>query len=1047
MKLSGTLLVLLAMLHFLEAETPRTTARVNAVVWQSAVEEKDDPVTLTDRKEALRKLQESIRRSLGEGQTLEAARILNRVGSLHLLLNDPHAAIASHLQALSLLRQSNSTEVDIDNLNGLAAAYLHLEKSDLAEATLKKAITLSRQSGYILGQARALLILSDCQNHSNHAIALLTAQRALELWQRVGDTAGLARTYSQIGTCYFAQNLLTEAAQGFEQALEHWQELNNAAGQAEALIKLGYIEYRKGEWQGSINYYTRAQGMLDEIAEPEKMGQIASGMAAAFNESGLPENGLRQYQRALDYYRQTQQPQAINYALWGLGRTYYLLGDFPSALSYLQQSLDGVDQNTLLAAPALQYLGRINIALGEYDAGLKNLRSALNIYAKAVNPKEAAQVNALLGQIYDRKGNLGRARHYYEKALKSFAKLGDRVNQAAVYYALGQLQLKSKNYDAAISYLRQSIDVTENILSVSTSSDLTAAFSATVHERYESYIECLMKQHEAQPTQGFAVRAFETSEFARARSLSELLRAVQTKLAPGLDPQLAEQEKSLRQSLRMKGNDKVALLGTKYSREDLVKLESDVTRLEGQYRQVAETIRERYPSYDQISRPSSWGLRQIQELILADDETVLLEYSLGADSSYVWAVTRNGITSNTLPGEKVINEAAQQVYALLATSPTIDTENKLAQASELLSQMVLAPVASSLNKRRLIIVADGALNYIPFQLLPAPADDGEALISRYEVINTPSASILGQLRRENARHRAPAKVLAAFGDPVFASNYARRNNSKTNGALVAMETNEIEPWHGAWRDIEVSGDSFDAAAIQPLFYTSVELVNLREVAGADTLIATGFDASRESLETTDLSKYAILHFATHGILDPKRPEHSGLFLSMVSRDGHPQNGFITMQDIYRLHSPVELVVLSACRTGLGKDVRGEGLIGLTRGFMYAGASSVVASLWKVDDESTAELMRRFYANMLQNNMTPAAALRAAQNSIRREPQWHSPYYWAAFTLQGEYLQVIKAPPPIGTSQLSRRMLVGGVLMALLAGIGYWYCRYRKAARP
>lgn len=1045
MKLSGTLLLLLALLHFFEAETPRTTARVNALVSQSTLEEKDNPVTLTDRKEALRRLQESVRRSLGEGQTLEAARILNRVGSLHLLLNDPHAAIASHLQALSLLRLSNSTEVAIDNLNGLAAAYLHLEENDLAEEALEKAITLSRQSEYTLGQARGLLILSDIQNHSNHAVALLTAQRALELWQRLGDTAGLARTYSQIGTCYFAQNLLTEAAQGFEQALERWQQLNNAAGQAEALIKLGYIEYRKGEWQGSINYYTRAQGMLDEIAEPEMMGQIASGMAAAFNEVGLPENGLRQYQRALDYYRQTQQPQAINYALWGLGRTYYLLGDLANALSYLQQSLDGVDQNTLLAAPSIQYLGRINIALGEYDAGLKNLRSALNIYTKAVNPKEAAQVNALLGQIYDRKGNLERARHYYEKALESFATKGDRVNQGAVYYALGQLQLKSKNYDAAIHYLQQSIDVTENILAVSTSSDLTAAFSATVHERYEGYIECLMKKHEAEPTQGFAVRAFETSELARARSLSELLRAVQTNLAPGLDSQLAEQEKSLRQSLRMKWNDKVALLGTKYSREDLVKLESEVTRLEGQYRQVAETIRKRYPSYDQLSRPSSWGLLQIQELILADDETVLLEYSLGADSSYVWAVTRNGITSHTLPGEKVINEAAQQVYALLATSPTVDTENKLAQASELLSQMVLAPVASSLNKRRLIIVADGALNYIPFQLLPTPAVDREPLISRYEVINTPSASILGQLRRENAKHQAPAKVLAAFGDPIFASNYAHRGNPKTND-LVAMETNDIEPWRGAWRDIELSGDSFDPSAIQPLFYTRVELANLREVAGADTLVATGFDASREILESTDLSKYAILHFATHGILDPKRPEYSGLFLSMVDRDGHPRNGFMTMQDVYRLHAPVELVVLSACRTGLGKDVRGEGLIGLTRGFMYAGASSVVASLWKVDDESTAELMRRFYANMLQNTMTPAAALRAAQNSIRSEPQWHSPYYWAAFTLQGEYQQVIKAPP-IGTSQLSRRMLVGGVLMALLAGIGYWYRRYRKAARP
>ena len=152
-------------------------------------------------------------------------------------------------------------------------------------------------------------------------------------------------------------------------------------------------------------------------------------------------------------------------------------------------------------------------------------------------------------------------------------------------------------------------------------------------------------------------------------------------------------------------------------------------------------------------------------------------------------------------------------------------------------------------------------------------------------------------------------------------------------------------------------------------------------------MATGFEATNEKLQSTDLTKYAILHFATHGILNPNHPENSGLILSTVKPNGQPQEGFVGLQDIYRLRAPVDLVVLSACRTGLGKDVRGEGLIGLTRGFMYAGASSVVASLWKVDDEATAELMKRFYANMLQGGMTPAAALRAAQNSIRQQPQW------------------------------------------------------------
>jgi CHAT domain-containing protein len=208
-------------------------------------------------------------------------------------------------------------------------------------------------------------------------------------------------------------------------------------------------------------------------------------------------------------------------------------------------------------------------------------------------------------------------------------------------------------------------------------------------------------------------------------------------------------------------------------------------------------------------------------------------------------------------------------------------------------------------------------------------------------------------------------------------------------------------------------------------------------------VATSFDASREKLESTDLTKYAILHFATHGILDPKRPENSGIFLSMVNREGQPQNGFVGLQDIYGLHAPVDLVVLSACRTGLGKDVRGEGLIGLTRGFMYAGASSVVASLWKVDDEATSELMKRFYSNMLQRGMTPAAALRAAQNSIRQEPQWSSPYFWAAFTLQGDYQKAIKATSTAAES--TRQLIIIGVVLLILLPWLYRSHRRMRAA--
>jgi CHAT domain-containing protein len=576
---------------------------------------------------------------------------------------------------------------------------------------------------------------------------------------------------------------------------------------------------------------------------------------------------------------------------------------------------------------------------------------------------------------------------------------------------------------------------------------LTAAFSATVYERYEKYIECLMSSPARSADDSQTVRAFETSELARARSLAELLQSTGTNLASGLDPQLAEQERSLRQSLQVKADSKVALLSRKeYPKEELAALETQVAQLEAQYKQVGESIRARYPAYEQMTHPAAWDLRRIQETVIADDQTLLLEYSLGADKSYVWAVTRRGLKSYELASQAQIVEAAQRAYKLLSAKPVEGATDEVTPALQELSRLILAPVAAELSRPRIIVVADRALNYIPFQLLPAPSPASEPLVSNYEVINAPSATILGELRQEAAQRGRAAKTLAAFGDPVFASNYAEVTGSTDSAQLASVQKSESEQWHQALRDIELNGDSFDPSVIKPLFFARQELANLRQIIAAkDALVASEFEATRERVLSTDLTQYSILHFATHGLLDPKRPERSGLVLSTVNREGRAQNGFVGLQDIYGLRAPVRLVVLSACQTGLGKDVRGEGLLGLTRGFMYAGASSVVASLWKVDDEATAALMKEFYSNLLDKGMTPAQALRAAQLSIRQKPEWRAPFYWAGFTLQGEYRQVIKPAPGFLSPLFNPTIILGGALLVLLAFVPLWYRRRKSRA--
>jgi CHAT domain-containing protein len=203
----------------------------------------------------------------------------------------------------------------------------------------------------------------------------------------------------------------------------------------------------------------------------------------------------------------------------------------------------------------------------------------------------------------------------------------------------------------------------------------------------------------------------------------------------------------------------------------------------------------------------------------------------------------------------------------------------------------------------------------------------------------------------------------------------------------------------ALRDVGLNADG----TLRRLLFSRTEAADIsRLVPPKESLKALDFKASRATAMSGELSKYQYVHFATHGVLSLAHPELSGIALSMVDEKGQKQDGYLRLYEIYNLDLPAELVVLSACETGVGKQIRGEGLIALTRGFMYAGAKRVVASLWKVDDSATAALMAQFYKEMFVSGRTPAAALKEAQKTISQQPRWRSPYYWAGFVLQGEW---------------------------------------------
>jgi CHAT domain-containing protein len=312
--------------------------------------------------------------------------------------------------------------------------------------------------------------------------------------------------------------------------------------------------------------------------------------------------------------------------------------------------------------------------------------------------------------------------------------------------------------------------------------------------------------------------------------------------------------------------------------------------------------------------------------------------------------------------------------------------------------MLLGEVASSLGNKRILVVADGALQYLPFAALPDPDGWQQPLVVNHEVVSLPSASTLAVLRRENLARKPVEKTLAILADPVFSLDDSRFSRVPDKPAAAVARDAE-QPLDRSLTDVGLAGPRLSRLP-----------GTRREAAGIVSLVPEGdrkqaldFDASRATLMSPDLAQYRIVHLATHGLLNSVHPELSGLVFSLFDRTRTPQDGFLRLNEIYNLKLGADLVVLSACQTGLGKEIRGEGLVGLTRGFMYAGAPRVMASLWKVDDRATAELMKNFYTEMLgKEALRPAAALRAAQIQMRKTKGFEDPYYWAAFTLQGEW---------------------------------------------
>jgi CHAT domain-containing protein len=641
-----------------------------------------------------------------------------------------------------------------------------------------------------------------------------------------------------------------------------------------------------------------------------------------------------------------------------------------------------------------------------------------------------------------------KALNYYQQALQLSRAVEDREIEASTLHKIALVERNRGELVKARADIEAALVIVEGLRTKIAGQELRASYFATTQQYFEFYIDLLMRLQRLYPNRRYGAMALEVSERARARSLLDVLTEARANIRQGVDPVLLDQEHALEQKLNVAAERQTRLLSEERNEKHAGSLRNQTESLLTQYQELEARIRASSPHYAALTQRAQVSLEEIQQQVL-DPETLLLEYALGDERSFLFAVTSSFIKSFELPPRTEIETVARRAYNLLTARnqrikfETADeqrlrigkADTQYWQSAIVLSRMLLKPVAALLRRKRLLIVADGALNYTPFAALPDPdslnaasgslkstrnnqrqgsrvqaPDFGLPLVVNHEIVSLPSASTLAILRRELRARKPAAKTLAVLADPVFEKDDERVKATKTPQERDDREQKSTEV-QGTADAEESSTPAYDTQAvgagevnrIERLRFTRQEANDiLALVSEADSMKALDFAANRAAAISPDLAQYRYVHFATHGMLNSAHPELSALMLSLVNEQGVEQDGFLWAHEVYNLRLPAEMVVLSGCRTGLGKEIKGEGLVGLTRGFMYAGSARVLVSLWDIADEASSALMVRVYKEILgQQRLRPAAALRAAQISIWNEKRWQAPYYWAAFVLQGE----------------------------------------------
>lgn len=792
--------------------------------------------------------------------------------------------------------------------------------------------------------------------------------RALDMYKNIGDERGESEVLGHIAVLYFDQADFQAAMTWYQEALLKREKVDDKQLTGNTLNSLGSIYLVSfNDYPQAIYYYDKAGKLREEIGDIQGLRTTLTYKANAYLRQADQLKIAGKYAEALSSLEKSAEIQLqlnsrVNYAevLSNMGFVYSRLGDYPIAVEKLTVAEKIMKEENDLEGLAGVYnnLGVVLQEAGREEKALEYFNNALQIYEEKGDMSQVLPMLNNIGIAYFNMRDFNKAEEYHKRGLRLSIDLNEKnieedflLNLANDQTLLGKLDEAKANYLAGYE-IAKSLDNPELIWKITAglaeNYELRGEFDKAI-ELNDTALAILEGMRETMGREEFKANFMARERYA-FEDIVNMLRI------------LHENDKT-------KGND---VLAFRYAEQSKSRSLLDL---------LSESDNPPDPAYAGLASAHPVSLEEAQALC-GDKNTIILEYMVGDSSSCLWVITGTDHQLYEIPSRQELKEKIETIRFALQ-NPEQATSEFLTRTGYQLYQELIQPAEPLLtNKSNLVIIPDGVLNYLPFEVLLTgnTANNQEIsyadlpyLVKKYSISYGQSASVLTYLLSEYAvdqEIKPKSRKLLAFGDP---------NYGDPDGIDLSGEKKYVR--------LAYSGKEVDKIA--SFFRDGFSDTYLREEATEENVKGNG-----------KLNEYDYIHFAAHGYVDEGRPDLSSLVLAQ--RNNSEEDGMLRAAEINNLKLNADLVVLSACQTGLGKLVRGEGIIGLTRAFMYAGTPSVMVSLWSVSDISTAELMGEFYEGLIRHKLSKTDALRKAQLALLSDDRYAHPFYWASFVLFGDW---------------------------------------------